>query len=102
APCSNGPITSSLTSPDNHSSTVFHLLLSPCNLSMAIGLTSINELVRKYSIPLLVDAKLTLDHAFYNMDACVKNCIKGPLALLIAVLLGCIVSSPCFIVSAVT
>jgi len=103
ADCSNAPITSSLTSPDNHSSIDAYLHLRPCSLSTAIGRISSNEFVAKFSTPFFVDA----NNCFWFrlpviLDPFVINWIKGPFALDIAVLNGAMVSSACFIVGAVT
>ena len=102
APCSIAPITSSLVSPDNHSSTVAYLTFKPWSLSIDIGRISIRELVMKFSIPFLVDASLTFDHVFDRMSPVAINLSSGPFDLAIAVLKGPIVSSANFIVGAVT
>ena len=71
---------------------------------MVIGLISTNELVRKFSIPFLVDASFWrrfLDPVVFCKEPSVKNLNNGPLALAIAVFIGAITSSACFIVGAV-
>ena len=85
-----------------------HLLdtlgLSPGSLSIDIGRTSSNEPVRKFSIPFLVEANLTLlalEPVVFCKDPSVKNFKSGPLALVIAVRIGDITSSACLIVGAV-
>ena len=98
------PITSSLVSPDNHSSTVAILHLKPCSLLILIGLTSKSDPVKKFSIPFFVDANLTLldfDPVVFCKDPSVMNLNNGPLATVMAVLKGLMISSACFIVGAV-
>ena len=71
---------------------------------MDIGLISIIESVRKFCIPFLVGDNLTLlalEPVVFCNEPSVKNFIRGPLARVIAVLIGSITSSACFIVGAV-
>ena len=95
APCSIAPTTSSLISPDNHSSTVATLSLRPCILSIDIGITSIIELVKKFCIPFFVGVsfcRFALEPVVFCKEPSVKNWNNGPLALAIEVLIGFITS----------
>ena len=97
-------MTSSLTSPESHSSTVAIFTRRPCSLSIVIGRTSSKEPVRKFSIPFLVEASLTrfaLDPVVFCIEPSVRNLNNGPLDLVIAVRNGDITSSACGIVGAV-
>ena len=69
-----------------------------------MGLISNNEPVKKFSIPFLVEANLTrlaLDPVVLLIDPSVRNLNRGPLALVMAVLIGDSTSSACFMVGAV-
>ena len=71
---------------------------------MDIGLISNKDPVRKFSTPFLVDAnfiRLAFDPVVFCNEPSVKNWNSGPFALVIAVLIGDITSSACFIVGAV-
>ena len=71
---------------------------------MVIGLISTRDPVKKFSIPFLVDVNLTLftlEPVVLLIEPSVKNLYKGPLDLVIAVLIGERTSSACFIVGAV-
>src|SRR6187399_2904423 len=71
---------------------------------MAIGRTSSNEPVRKFSTPFFVEASFTrwaLEPVVFCRDPSVRNRKSGPLALVMAVRKGDITSSACFIVGAV-
>src|SRR5574344_1801903 len=98
------PTTSSRISPESHSSTDDILGLRPCSLLMLLGRISRSEPVKKFSIPFLVDAnftRLALEPVVFCIEPSVKKLNKGPLALVIAVLIGDMTSSDCFIVGAV-
>ena len=98
------PTTSSLISPESHSSTVATFTLRPCNLLIDIGRISTSDPVRKSSIPFFVEAsftRLALEPVVFWSEPSVKNLKSGPLALVMAVLIGVIISSACFIVGAV-
>ena len=91
-------------SPDNHSSTVAILTRKPWSFMIDIGRTSSSDPVRKFSIPFLVDTSFCLlarDPVVFCNDPSVKNLNSGPLALVIAVRIGDMTSSACFIVGAV-
>jgi hypothetical protein len=71
---------------------------------MLIGLISRSDPVRKFSTPFFVDASLTrlaLEPVVFCKEPSVKNLNSGPLDLVIAVLIGDITSSACFMVGAV-
>src|SRR5689334_18416450 len=76
----------------------------PCNLLIVMGRISRRESVRKFSIPFLVEASFTrsdLEPVVFCNDPSVRNLNRGPRARVIAVRMGDITSSACFIVGAV-
>src|SRR5678815_252179 len=97
-------MTSSLKSPDSHSSMVATLGRSPWSLAIDIGRTSRREPVRKFSMPFLVDTSFCL-RALLPVVFCrlpsVRNWNSGPRARVMAVRKGDMTSSACFMVGAV-
>jgi len=71
---------------------------------MAIGRTSHNEPVRKFSTPFFVETNFCLnarEPVVFWIEPSVRNLNRGPRDLVIAVRIGDITSSACFMVGAV-
>src|SRR5690606_36365009 len=71
---------------------------------MVIGRTSRREPVRKFSIPFFVEANFCLKNLLpvvFCMEPSVRNLNRGPLDRVMAVRIGDMTSSACFMVGAV-
>ena len=91
-------------SQESHSSTVATVSRRPCSFSMVIGRTSSRLLVKKFSMPFLVEAIFTrsaLEPVVFCRLPSVINWSTGPFARANAVRKGASTSSACFMVGAV-